>query len=165
LDWLGAGIGLGITFAVVAMGLAWQGRRRGNLLLDTGALEGPVLSRNLAAYIPLVIVLAFVWLRSRSEGPHPLVMMALAFGGVLAVVFVLKKRTRLRFTDQGICFVGLIKWGEIRSYRWDENPEGREELELGISTRGRSSTVSYPIPAIHRERVAEILAAHVPRAS
>jgi hypothetical protein len=165
LDWLGAGIGFGITFAVVALGLAWRARRRGNLLLDTGALEGPVLSRNLATYIPLVIVLAVVWLRSRSEEPHPLVMMALAIGGVLAVVFILKKRTRLRFTDQGVCFVGLIKWGEIRSYRWDKNPEGGEELELGISMKGRSSTISYPIPAIYRERVAEILAAHVPRAS
>lgn len=162
MDWLGAGIGFGITFAVVALGLAWRARRRGNLLLDTGTLGEPVLSRNPATYIPLVIVLAVVWLLSRSEG---LAMMALAIGGVLAVVFVLKKRTRLRFTDQGICFDGLIKWGEIRSYRWDKNPEGGEELELGISIKGRDSAISYPIPAIYRERVAEILAAHVPRAS
>lgn len=165
MDWVGAGIGFGITFAVVALGLAWRTRRRGNLLLDAGALEEPVLSSNLATYIPLAIVLAIVWLRSRSEGPEPLVIMALALAGVLAVVFVLKKRTRLRFTDQGICFVGLIKWDEIRSYRWDKNPEGGEELELGISMKGRSFTINYPIHAIYRERVAEILAAHVPRAS
>jgi hypothetical protein len=165
LDWIGAGIGFGITFTVVALGLAWRTRRRGNLLLDTGALDEPVLSRNLATYIPLVILLALVWLRSRSAGPEPLIMMALALVGVLAVVFVLKKRTRLRFTDQGICFVGFIKWGEIQSYRWDKDPEGSEELVLGISRKGRSFTIGYPVPAIHRERVAEILAAHVPRAS
>jgi hypothetical protein len=165
LDWRVAGVGFGITFAVVALGLAWRTRRRGNLLLDTGALEGPVLSRNLATYIPLVILLAVVWLRSRSEGSQPLVMMAVAIGGLLVMVFVLKKRTRLRFTDQGICFVGLIKWGEIRSYRWDKDPEGGEELELGISKKGRSFTITYPIPMIYRERVAEVLAAHVRRAS
>lgn len=159
------GIGFGIVFSVTALGLAWQARRRGNLLLDTGALGEPVLSRNLLTYIPLAILLAIVWLRSRSEGPEPMVIMALTTGGLLAVVVVLKKRTHLRFTDRGICFVGLVKWGEIRSFRWDRDPEGGEHLELDISKKGRSSTVSYPIPVMYRERVAEILAAHVPRAS
>ncbi|HET9253378.1 MAG TPA: hypothetical protein VFP58_14785, partial [Candidatus Eisenbacteria bacterium] len=103
------------------------------------------------------------WLWRRSEG---LVMAALASGGVLAVVVVFKKRTHLRFTDQGICYDGLLKWGEIRSYRWDRSPEGGEQqLEMDISTKGQSLTISYPIPAMYRERVAEILAAHVPRAS
>lgn len=165
MDWLGIGIGFGIVFTGVALGLAWRARRRGNLLLDVGPLEEPVLSRNPFTYIPLAIILAVAWLRSRREGPYSLVMLALAIGGVLAVVFVLKKRTRLRFTDQGICLLGIIRWGQVRSYRWDKNPEGGDELELGISTKGRSFTIGYPIPAIYRESVAEVLAAHVPRAS
>ena len=60
---------------------------------------------------------------------------------------------------RGICFAGLIKWGEIGSYRLDKNPEGGEELTLHLSPKGRHSNISFPIPAMHRERVAEILAA------
>ena len=159
------GIGFGITFTIVALGMTWNARRRGHLLLDTGVLEQPVLTRNLADYFPLMIALVGVWLWSRRVGPYPLVMTALALVGVLAVVLVMKKRTHLRFTDQGICYVGVIKWGEIRSYRWSKNPEGGEELELYVSRKGRNSIIGYPIPLMHREPVAEILAAHVPGGS
>ena len=162
MDWLGMSIGFGITFAVVAMGIAWRARRRGHLLLDTGVLEEPLLSRNLAAYIPVAILLAGAWLWSRGVG---LVMMSVGLAGVLAVVVVMKRRIHVRFTDQGICFVGFIKWGEIGSYRWDKDPEGGEELELHISTNGRNSNISLPISMMYRERVAEILAAHVPRSA
>lgn len=155
------GIGFGITFGIVSLGIAWRARRRGRLLLDAGALEEPLLSRNPIAYVPVAIALAGAWLWSRSGGPYPLVAVAVAFAGVLAVAVVMKKRIRLRFTDQGICFVRLIRWGEIHSYRWDKNPEGGEELVLHLSGKGRNSIISYPIPVMHREHVAEILAAHV----
>ncbi len=55
------GIGFGITFTIVALGVAWNTRRRGHLLLDTGVLEQPVLTRNLADYVPLMIALVGVW--------------------------------------------------------------------------------------------------------
>jgi hypothetical protein len=92
-------------------------------------------------------------------------MMSVGLAGVLAMVVVMKRRIHVRFTDQGICFVGFIKWGQIVSYRWDRNPEGGEDLELHISTNGRNSNISLPISMMYRERVAEILAAHVPRSA
>ena len=165
MDWIGLGIGFGIVFGITGLSLAWRARRRGNVLLDTGPLEEPVLSGNLVAYIPLAILLAFVWFRSTKEGPYPLVMTSVALVGVLAVVYVMKKRTHLRFTDQGICLLGIVKWGEIDSYRWAKDPEGGDVLGVHLSRKGRSGTIGYPIPATYRERVEEILAAHVPRGS
>jgi hypothetical protein len=159
------GSGFVITFTVVGLGVAWRARRRGHLLLDTGLLEQPVLTRNLADYLPLALLLVGTWLWSMRVGPEPLVILALALAGILAVVVVMKKRIHLRFTDQGICLFELIKWSEIRSYRWNRKPEGGEELELYVSRRGWDSTICYPIPAMHREGVAEILAAQVPSGS
>ena len=154
------GIGFAIVFGVTALGLAWRTRTRGHLLLDTGALGGPFLSSNPVAYLPALVLFIGAWIWSRSA----VVILAIASVGVLAVTYVLKKRTHLRFTDQGICFIGLLKWDQIRSYRWNRIPgaaEELEELELGISMKGRDSTSRCPIPMIYRERVAEILAAHV----
>jgi len=158
MNWLGMGIGFGIVFGGTTLGLAWQARRRGDLLLDTGPLEVPLLSRNPVTYLPVAIVLAYAWFRSRTVG---VVMMTIALGGMLAVLVVLKKRTRLRFTDQGICFLGFIQWSEIRSYRWEQNPKGDDVLVIEAWRRGRNATISYPIPLIFHGRVADILAAHV----
>lgn len=155
------GIGFGITFTVVSLGIAWQTRRRGTLILDAGVLEGPVLSRKPVDYLSLVVLFAGTWLWSKRVGPYPLVMMPLALVFVLAVVFVMKKKTHLRFTDQGICYVGLLKWAEIHSYRWEENPEGGKELVLEVSTKLPYVPSSYRISGIHHERVEEVLAAHV----
>ena len=150
-------IGFAIVFGVTALSLAWRTRLRGNLLLDTGALGGPFLSSNPVAYLPALVLFVGAWIWSRSA----VVMLAIASVGVLAVTYVLKKRTHLRFTDQGICFVGLLKWGQIRSYRRHNLPGGGEDLEFHISMKGRDSTFRCPIPAIYRQRVAEILADHV----
>lgn len=163
LDWPGLGIGFGINFAVIAMSLAWRARLRGRLLLDAGPLEGPLLSHDVVAYVPLALMLAILWFRSRSAGPELLVMMVMACAGLLVVVVVMKKGVRLRFTDQGVCFLGLIRWGQILSYRWARNPEGGERLELHISMRRGSTWATYAVAAMYREPIAELLAAHVPR--
>lgn len=159
------GIGIGINFTVIGLGLAWRARLRGVLLLDAGPLEAPILSRNVVAYVPLAAVFVYLWLQSTRAGPYPLVMMTAACAGILVMVVVTKRRVHLRFTDQGVCYLGLIRWSEIRSYRWRKNPEGAEQLEIYASRRGRYATVTFPIPAIYREGIAEILTAHLPRGS
>jgi hypothetical protein len=152
------GIGFVLVFGVTSLGLAWRTRRRGHLLLDTGPLGTRFLSRNPVTYLPAAAAFAVVWIWG---GKYSLILLAVASAGVLAITYVLEKRTRLRFTDQGICFVGLLEWSRIRSYRWHEIPGGGEELEVDFSMKRRGSSFRCPIPAIYRARVAEILASHV----
>ena len=161
MNWAALWISFGIVFTVVSLGLAWQARLRGLLLLDAGRLQEPVLSSHPIAYIPVALLLVYAWFESKRPGSLPFLGMVAEIVGLLVVVVVMKKRVHLRFTDQGVCLLGIIRWSEIRSHRWVEGSGGIARLDLAVSKKKRNYTVAFAISAIHRERIEGILAANV----